>query len=101
MRIFNKPPKEENYFPGRSVQQQPESNKLFVASRNDQVIGTGRSTTLYRATDESNDPAFAGSFFLLPDPYCEDNDPQDFLLEEEEMILYDLPIITNHSLHKI
>jgi hypothetical protein len=27
--------------------------------------------------------------------------PQDFLSDEEEMMLYNQPIITTHSLHKI
>lgn len=106
MRLFNRPPKAEKYFLDNSVQSQPATNKLFVAHSNDQVLVTGRITTTYRATDETNDPASAGSFYLLPDPYskdinCENKDKQDLLSDEGEMMLYNLPLFTNESLHKI
>ena len=105
MRLFNKPPEKEKYFPANPVQHQVATYKLYVAHRNDQIIGTGRSTTIYRTTDETNGPVYAGSFYLLPDPYCEshiseDNHWDDSLSEEERM-LYELPLVTYHSLYKI
>ena len=79
---------------------------LSVAHHNKEIAATGRTTTTYIITNDNNDSAVAGSFFLLPDPYCEvkdseDNYLQDFISEEEELMLYDQPIIANHSPYQI
>lgn len=99
-------PTKEKYFPGNPVPQQPASNKLFVAHYNRQITAAGRATTIYRVSDDTNDAASAGSFFLVPDPYynvidSDDNNLYDFIEEEEEMMLFDQPPITSHSLYKI
>lgn len=106
MRIFNKLPKKEKYFSGNSVQHQPANNKLFVAHHNKQMTAAGRTTTTYIITNDTDAAHCAASFFLLPDPYCdvidsEDNYLNDYISDEEEMMLFDQPPITNHSLHKI
>jgi hypothetical protein len=102
MRLFASPANKGKYFPGNSVLHQSPGNKLFVVHHNKQMSFTGRTTTTYNLNDDTNDPACTGSFFLLPDPYCEnknnaDNYLQDFLSEDEEMMLFDVPPKSNHS----
>jgi len=69
---------------------------LSVAHHNKEMAATGRTTTTFMITNDNNDSAVAGSFFLLPDPYAEipkrkiDTQP-DYYFDEEELEIYNQP----------
>ena len=105
MRNFFAPLNKKTNFRDPPGKDQQANCTLYVAHYSQQIASAGRTTSLY-INNDTNDPATAGSFYLLPDPYLEGTDSeenylQDFCSDEEEMMLYDQPIITNHSLHKI
>jgi hypothetical protein len=107
MRQINYLPKKVKYSNCNSLPLPSPKNKLFVVHHNKQMKVSIRKTTIYKISDERNDPSTTELFFLIPDLNCEVKDmedysyPQDFLSDEEEMMLFNQPIITTHSLHKI
>jgi hypothetical protein len=78
---------------------------LSATYHNPIIVNHSFAFTTYKVSDDINDLAQAGSFFLLPDPdnkigVSQENCILNLISEHEEMMLYDQPINSNHNLYK-
>jgi hypothetical protein len=63
--------KKKTYFNECPGQYKITDRVLPVARHNKQMAAAGRTKTTYTISDHTNDPAYAGSFFLVPDLYAD------------------------------